>query len=214
MRYTTVIFDLDGTLLNTLDDIHESVNYSLSWFDFPEQTVEQTRAYVGNGASKLIERSLPQRKDTPNFDEILAFYVKHYNDNSLIKTAPYEGVMDLLRELSEKEYKLAVVSNKPDKTVRFLVRHFFGGLISVAIGEKTGINRKPAPDTVNAAMNELFSFPYECVYVGDSEVDITTAKNAGIDCISVPWGFRSRDFLVESGAKMIANNPSELLKML
>lgn len=214
MRYTTAIFDLDGTLLNTLGDIRDSVNYTMCHFGYPERTEEQVRLSVGNAAAWLIEKSLPQGRETPNFEEILSFYEDYYNSHSRIKTAPYNGVTDMLNKLAEKEYKLAVVSNKSNTVVRSLVRYYFGNLISVAIGEWKNIRRKPAPDTVNAAMNELLSFSYECVYIGDSEVDIATAKNAGIDCISVSWGFRPKEFLQESGAKIIADSPSELIKLL
>lgn len=214
MRYTTVIFDLDGTLLNTLEDIRDSVNYTLRSFGFPEKSLEEVRMSVGNASAWLIERSLPDGRNTPKFDEILDFYTAYYNEHSAIKTAPYEGVCQMLRKLAAKEYKLAVVSNKPDATVKRLVRKFFGDTISVAIGERKGVRRKPEPDTVKKAMEELFSFTYECVYVGDSEVDLETAKNAGIDCISVSWGFRSRDLLVSLGAENIADSPTELLKLV
>lgn len=214
MRYTTVIFDLDGTLLNTLEDIRDSVNYTLRSFGFPEKSLEEVRMSVGNASAWLIERSLPDGRNTPKFDEILDFYTAYYNEHSAIKTAPYDGVCQMLRKLAAKEYKLAVVSNKPDATVKRLVRKFFGDTISVAIGERKGVRRKPEPDTVKKAMEELFSFTYECVYVGDSEVDLETAKNAGIDCISVSWGFRSRDLLVSLGAENIADSPTELLKLV
>lgn len=214
MRYTTVIFDLDGTLLNTLEDIRDSINYTMRKFGFPEKSLEEVRMAVGNASAWLIEKCLPDGRNTPNFDEILEFYTGYYNEHSAIKTAPYDGIRDMLRKLAAKEYKLAVVSNKPDITVKGLVRKFFGDTVSVAIGERKGVRRKPEPDTVKKAMEELFSYPYECVYVGDSEVDIETAKKAGIDCISVSWGFRSRDFLVGLDAENIADLPMEILKLV
>ncbi len=214
MRYTTVIFDLDGTLLNTLEDIRDSVNYILKKYGYPERTLEQIRLSVGNGAGVLMEKSLPAGRETPGFDGILDDYVKWYEDHNLIKTAPYEGVTEMLRAVAASEHKLAVVSNKPDANTKALVRHFFGGYVSVAIGERPDIARKPAPDTARAAMRELGSYPYETVYVGDSEVDLKTARAAGIDCISVGWGFRSPDFLHEMGAQTVITKPSELVKLV
>lgn len=214
MRYTTVIFDLDGTLLNTLEDIRASVNHILTKYGFEERTLEQIRRAVGNGSGVLLERSLPQGRATPGFDGILAEYVDWYEAHNAIKTAPYEGVTQLLQALTASEHKLAVVSNKPDANTKALVRKFFGPWVSVAIGERPGIARKPAPDSVKAAMAELWSYPYETVYVGDSDVDLKTARAAGIDCISVAWGFRTRELLTECGAKTIISSPSELLKLV
>ncbi len=214
MRYTTVIFDLDGTLLNTLEDIRDSVNHIMRKYGCPERSLEQIRMSVGNGSGVLLEKSLPEGRNTPGFDEILDEYVKWYEEHNLIKTAPYEGVTEMLRAVAASEHKLAVVSNKPDANARALVRHFFGAYVSVAVGEKPGIARKPAPDSVRAAMRELASFPYETVYVGDSDVDLKTARAAGIDCISVGWGFRSPDFLREMGAKTVITRPMELVKLI
>ncbi len=214
MRYTTVIFDLDGTLLNTLEDIRDSVNHILTKYGFPERDLEQIRLSVGNGSGVLLEKSLPQGRDTPGFEELLAEYVAWYEGHNRIKTAPYGGVLEMLRALTASEHKIAVVSNKPDANTRALVRHFFGGYVSVAIGERPGIRRKPAPDSVKAAMEELQSYSYETVYVGDSEVDLKTARAAGIDCVSVAWGFRSPDFLRSLGAKTIANTPAEVVKLV
>lgn len=214
MRYTTVIFDLDGTLLNTLEDIRDSVNHILEKYGFPPRSIDEIRAFVGNGSGKLLERALPDGAATPGFDGILAEYVDWYQQHNAIKTAPYPGVVELLRALTAKEYKLAVVSNKPDDNVRALVRQFFGAYVSVAIGERPGIARKPSPDTVRAAMRELWSQPYETVYVGDSEVDLKTATAAGIDCVSVCWGFRSPEYLRSLGAKALAGSPGDVLKLV
>ncbi|MBQ2329423.1 MAG: HAD family hydrolase [Oscillospiraceae bacterium] len=214
MRYTTVIFDLDGTLLNTLEDIKDSVNATMRHFGYAERRLDEIRAFVGNGAGNLIARCLPGGRDEPGFDDILAWYDGYYTEHSLIKTAPYPGIIDLLRELNRREFKLAVVSNKQDPVVKTLARKFFSGLISVAVGESAGVARKPAPDSVLSAMRELWSEPFECVYVGDSEVDIATARAAGIPCISVSWGFRSRELLKDHGAATIISKPSELLKEL
>ena len=214
MKYTTVLFDLDGTLLNTLDDIRDSVNHVLTLHSFPERSREQVRMAVGNGAAKLLERSLPEGRNTPDFDALLAEYRDWYLAHNLDKTAPYEGVHQLLRSLVAREYKVAVVSNKPDANTRALVRHFFGDVVSVAIGEKDGVRPKPAPDTVNAALRELASYNWESVYVGDSEVDLKTAYAARMDCISVAWGFRSRTFLEEAGAKTVVTRPMDILKLV
>lgn len=214
MRYTTVIFDLDGTLLNTLEDIRDSVNHIMTKYGFPERTLEEIRLSVGNGSGVLLERSLPQGRETPNFDALLAEYVEWYEGHNRIKTAPYAGIMELLRSLTASERKIAVVSNKPDANTKALVRHFFGAYVSVAIGERPGVSRKPSPDSVKAAMRELQSFEFETVYVGDSDVDLKTARAAGIDCVSVTWGFRSEDFLRSLGAKTFAHTPSEVLKLI
>jgi phosphoglycolate phosphatase len=210
MIYTTAIFDLDGTLLDTLDDIADSVNATMAHFGFPTRTRDEVRSFVGNGAVNLIRRCVGE---TENFDEILAFYDKYYTEHSLIKTAPYPGIMEMLGELTRREIKLAVVSNKQDAAVKKLVRRFFDNYISVAIGERRSVRKKPAPDTVIAAMDELCSLNYECVYIGDSDVDIMTAKNSEMDCISVSWGFRSRDFLLEHGAARIIEWPKELVRI-
>ncbi len=214
MRYTTVIFDLDGTLLNTLEDIRDSVNHMMVKYGYPERTLEQIRLAVGNGSGVLLERSLPEGRDTPNFDGLLEEYVAWYEAHNRIKTAPYPGVLELLRALTASERKIAVVSNKPDANTKALVRHFFGAYVSVAIGERPGVSRKPSPDSVKAAMRELQSYPFETVYVGDSDVDLKTARAAGIDCVSVTWGFRSADFLRSLGAKTLADTPAEVLRLV
>ena len=214
MRYTTVIFDLDGTLLNTLEDIKDSVNATMRHFGYAERSLDEVRAFVGNGAGNLIARCIPAGKNEEGFDAILAWYDEYYTEHSLIKTAPYPGLIELLRELSRREFKLAVVSNKQDPVVKKLARKFFPGLISVAVGESPSVARKPAPDSVLSAMRELWSEPFECVYVGDSEVDLATARAARIPCVSVSWGFRSRELLTDHGAAKIINKPSELLKEL
>lgn len=214
MKYTTVLFDLDGTLLNTLEDIRDSVNHTLAAHGFPERTMEEVRMSVGNGAAYLMERSLPEGRGTPDFEGILREYEDYYLAHNMIKTAPYEGVHALLRALAAREYKLAVVSNKGDRNAKELVSRLFGDVVSVVVGESREIRRKPAPDTVNAALRELASRPWESVYVGDSEVDLKTAKNAGIDCISVAWGFRSRTFLEELGAKTVVDSPAEIIRLV
>ena len=183
-------------------------------FGYAERSLDEVRAFVGNGAGNLIARCIPAGKNEEGFDAILAWYDEYYTEHSLIKTAPYPGIIELLRELSRREFKLAVVSNKQDPVVKKLARKFFPGLISVAVGESPSVARKPAPDSVLSAMRELWSEPFECVYVGDSEVDLATARAARIPCVSVSWGFRSRELLTDHGAAKIINKPSELLKEL
>lgn len=214
MRYTTVIFDLDGTLLNTLEDIRDSVNHILAKYGFPTRTLEEIRRAVGNGSGVLLEKSLPEGRSTPGFDGLLKEYVTWYEGHNMIKTAPYEGVRELLGALAASEHKLAVVSNKPDANTKALVRKFFGVYVSVAIGERPGVRRKPAPDSVKAAMSELASCPFETVYVGDSEVDLATARASGLECLSVTWGFRAPEFLTESGAKTLVSRPRDILKLV
>ncbi len=214
MRYTTVLFDLDGTLMDTLEDIRDSVNHVLSERGYSERNLEQIRMSLGNGSRVLLAKSLPDGENTADFDSILRDYEAYYLAHNMIKTKPYEGIHKLLRELSSREYKLAVVSNKSDANVKELVNRFFGDVVSVAIGESSKIRRKPAPDTVLEALRELGSSPWESVYVGDSEVDIKTAAAAGMDCISVAWGFRSEDFLNDAGAKYIAKTPEDVLGLI
>ncbi len=214
MKYTTVIFDLDGTLLNTLEDIRDSVNHILVKYGYPPRTLEDIRRSVGNGSGVLLEKSLPEGRATPGFDGLLEEYVAWYEQHNCIKTAPYEGVRELLGALAVTEHKLAVVSNKPDANTKALVRKFFGAYVSVAIGEKPDIARKPAPDTVRAAMRELQSYPFETVYVGDSEVDLATARAAGLDCLSVTWGFRTPEYLTELGARTLVSRPGDILKLV
>lgn len=203
-----IIFDLDGTLLNTLGDLTDAVNATMRRFGYPEKTEEEVRLAVGNGAAKLLERTLPE--GASGFDGILSWYKAYYSEHSLIRTEPYPGVADAVKELSERGMRLAVVSNKQDDAVKLLCARFFGDTIPVAIGERTGVRKKPAPDSLFAAMEELGVAAEDCVYVGDSDVDILTARNAGIPCVSVSWGFRDGGFLAKSGAGTIIARPEEL----
>ncbi len=212
MRVTTVLFDLDGTLLDTLEDLRDSVNHILKSRGLPQRSIEEIRASVGNGSAHLLEMSLPQGRDTPDFDGILEEYRAYYLGHNQVKTAPYDGIGELLRKLASREYKMAVVSNKPDESTKKLVRSFFGAWIWVAVGETPLIRRKPEPDCVEAALKELMSEPWESVYIGDSEVDIETARKAGLPCISAAWGFRTREQLEKAGASCIVDTPAEILK--
>lgn len=211
---TTLIFDLDGTLLDTLADLTDSVNEAMRVQGFPQHTITQIRGYVGNGVRNLMERATPQGADNPRFDDAFACFKAHYAQHCQDKTAPYPGIMDLLHELGQQHYRMAIVSNKYDTAVKALNTTFFASYISVAIGESATVRRKPAPDTVWAALRALQSTPEEAVYIGDSEVDLQTARNAGLPCISVTWGFRERAFLMQQGATRIIDTPQELAALL
>ena len=209
-KFDTVIFDLDGTLLDTLEDLADAVNHALREYDMPERTLAEIRQFVGNGVRRLIELSVPDGSENPAFEEIFAefrsYYAAHCND----KTHAYNGVLSLLQELKAKGYALAIVSNKPDSAVKELANIYFEGLIPVAIGEREGIAKKPAPDTVYQALKELDMPRERAVYVGDSEVDVRTAENAKLPCITVLWGFRDEAFLRDQGAVCFASKPDEV----
>lgn len=213
-KYDTVIFDLDGTLLNTLEDLTDSTNFVLSSFGYAQRTVEEVRTFVGNGLVRLLEKAIPQGKDNLNFNEMLELFKVHYDKNCNNKTKPYDGVLELLKTLKENKFKIAVVSNKVDFAVKKLCSRYFGGLIDVAIGETDEIRRKPYPDEIEKALALLDSKKEKSVYVGDSEVDIMTGKNAGMDVISVLWGFRNEDELKENGAHFLASTPAEILSFV
>lgn len=207
-----VIFDLDGTLLNTLDDLADSTNYALAKFGYPTRTIEEVRQFVGNGVAKLIERAIPDGKKNPNFEKCLAIFKENYAQNMYNKTAPYVGILEMLSNLKSKGLKIAVVSNKFDLAVKELCKKYFDGYIDFAAGENEaqGIKKKPAPDTVFTVLKEFELNPEDAVYIGDSDVDIMTAKNSQMPCISVTWGFRDEDFLLKNGATILINTPSEI----
>lgn len=210
-QYDTYIFDLDGTLLSTLDDLAASTNYALRTYSLPERSLDEVRRFVGNGVRKLIERAVPGGESHPQFEEILETFRQHYLVHNMDATCPYDGVVDMLRQLRERNKRVAVVSNKFYAATTELCRHFFGDLVEVAIGEREDIRKKPAPDTVVEALRQLGAGREGAVYVGDSEVDLQTARNSGLPCISVLWGFRDRDFLSSHGATTFINHPSQLL---
>ena len=207
-----VIFDLDGTLLYTLENLFESANYVLKQHGYNERTIEEIRNFVGNGVEKLIERCLPDGADSPDFGVCLSEFKAHYSRTMYEKTRPYDGVLELLGRLKEQGIVCAVVSNKYDAAVKELCKRYFGDLIEVAAGEREDVRKKPAPDGVFAVMDRLGT--RDCVYVGDSEVDILTAKNAGLPCVSVCWGYKDEAFLVTHGAKKIAHSIEELERIL
>ena len=214
MHYTSVLFDLDGTLLDTLGDLTAAMNRTLARHRLPERTRQQMRTALGNGARRLMELSVPAGTDSALFETLLAEYNADYAAHCRIETAPYPGVDALLQQLHAQGRKLAIVSNKPDEAVRALRAEFFADTVPIAVGEKTGIRRKPAPDTLLTAMAQLGAERTSTVYVGDSEVDIATARAAGLPCISVLWGFRDRDLLEQAGAQQFAADTGELARLL
>lgn len=210
-EYDTYIFDLDGTLLYTLDDLTNSVNHAMTEFGLPEHSIEDVRRMVGNGIKKLIERAIPNGKENQQYENIYSSFMEHYLKHNLDTTKPYDGIIETLDALKKRGKKMAVVSNKYYKATEELCRHFFRDYIDVAIGESEKIRKKPAPDSVFEAIKRLGVSKEHCVYVGDSEVDIETAKNSGLPCISVLWGFRDRDFLLKHGAQTFIERPGEIL---
>lgn len=215
-KYKAVIFDLDGTLLDTLEDLTDSVNHVLKLHNCPERTIDEVRHFVGNGIRLLIERAVPESTDAKTIDEIFYSFRNYYIKNCLIKTKPYPDIKKLLCELKNKGYLIAMVSNKNHAAVSELNRQIFGDLIPVAIGEQEdkGIRKKPYPDSVLFALKQLNVSPDDAIYVGDSEVDIETAANSGLDCISVCWGFRDESLLKSLNPTAIIHHPLELLELL
>lgn len=211
---TTIVFDMDGTVLNTLEDLTVSMNYVLSKFGMPEHKLEEYRLFFGNGVGEALRLSLPEGTSEDIIDEMLPVFKEHYDAHCLDKTGPYDGIIEVMRELKLRGYKTAIVSNKIDSAVKELHQRFFGDSVDIAIGEQPGINRKPAPDMVNLALKELGSSKEESVYIGDSEVDFMTAENSGLPCISVLWGFRDKDFLIEQGAYCFAEKPQDIIDIL
>ena len=211
---TTVIFDLDGTLMNTLDDLCDSTNYALTQCGFPTRSYNEVRSFVGNGIRLLIERAVPANTEKNDVDKCFDIFKAYYLTHSQIKTAPYDGVLQLLADLKAQGYKTAIVSNKIQAGVDELVSKTFSGLVDVAVGERVGFKTKPDPDLVNIAIDALGIKREDAVYVGDSDVDVMTAKNAKLDMVAVTWGFRDKDFLTQHGATTFIDTPRQLLGLL
>lgn len=213
--YKTFVFDLDGTLLNTLNDLAQATNYALRVHGMAERTVDEVRRFVGNGVRRLIEQAVAPGTDSCETGRVLATFQSYYLQHSLDATLPYQGIPEMLAILRERGCRLAVVSNKFDAATKALCRHFFPDTIEVAIGEHEaqGIRKKPAPDTVIEALRQLGVSSAGAVYVGDSDVDILTARNSNLPCISVLWGFRDREFLQSHGATTLVETPMELCKL-
>lgn len=213
-KISTIVFDLDGTLLNTLEDLADSTNYALRQYGFAERTLEEIRAFVGNGVRKLIERALPEGAENPLFNSVFSCFKSYYVDHCMEKTGLYAGIPEMLHELKSAGYHMAIVSNKLQSGVDELYEHYFSDTVEVAVGERPELNRKPAPDMVLLALETLGVSTDEAVYVGDSDVDVATARNSGLSCISVLWGFRDKEFLVQHGAHCFAQTPEEICRII
>ena len=212
-RINTFIFDMDGTTLDTLCDLTVSINFVLNKFDMPKRDVSEIRKFVGNGIREAFRLAVLDGTPASVLDEMLPIFKEHYDIHCLDNTRPYEGITDVLCSLREKGLKTAIVSNKIDSAVQELYEKFFSESVDIAIGEQEGINRKPAPDMVNLALQKLNSTREESIYIGDSEVDLLTANNSNLPCISVLWGFRDKEYLINQGAYCFAKEPRDILKL-
>lgn len=213
-KYEAVIFDLDGTLLNTLEDLQDSVNYALNRYDMPQRSLEEIRHFVGNGVEKLVERAVPEGTEDLIREKVFDVFKEHYTLHCNDKTGLYPGISRLLADLKERGFGLAIVSNKLQEGVDALHEQYFKEYLDVAIGAKRGIRKKPAPDTVFEALRLLGTSREKAIYVGDSEVDIATAANSGMDCITVAWGFRTRQEQENAGARIFVERPEEIIPFL
>ncbi|MCM1323747.1 MAG: HAD family hydrolase [Acetobacter sp.] len=209
-----LIFDLDGTLLNTITDLHNALNYALKAHSFPQKTTEETQMLLGNGIEALVAGALPNGSENPKFPETFATFKEYYSQHLNDYTAPYDGIMELLTELKSRNIKMGIVSNKFDEGVKALAKQYFTGLIDHAQGTSKTVKKKPSPDAVFALIKELHAENEKNIYIGDSEVDIATATNANVPCISVSWGFRSCAFLESINANPIIDKPEELLNLI
>lgn len=214
MNIKAVIWDLDGTLLNTLDDLAASVNAALAMNGMPLRSTQEVRAFVGNGIRRLMIRAVPGGEANPAFDKALEDFTRHYGAHSRDRTQPYDGILEMLDKLSAEGVKHAIVSNKIDFAVKALSRAYFGERMCAAIGDDPSRARKPAPDSVLAAMRKMGVTAQETVYVGDSDVDVLTARNAGVPCVAVLWGFRDEACLRAAGAERLARTPEELREII
>lgn len=214
MKYKLVIFDMDGTILDTLSDLADSMNYALRCFGLAERTVDEVRSFVGNGIRRLVERAVPANTSPAIIDQVHENFTAYYKDHCADKTKPYDGICELLSELKRRNVLLAVVSNKADYAVQILCEQYFNDIFDASAGERAGVRKKPEPDSVNAVLEVLGIDRRDAVYIGDSDVDIQTARNAGMDCISVSWGFRDTEFLKEKGAQIIVKTPQEILEYI
>lgn len=212
MKYKLAIFDLDGTILDTLKDLTSATNYAMRINNFPTRTIEEVRQFVGNGIYMLIRRAVPAEIDDDRVKDVTKQFADYYKQHCSDKTKPYEGIVEMLKELRKKGLKTAVVSNKADFAVKILISDYFPDLFDESVGEKENVRKKPFPDSVNEVLKQLNISKDDAVYIGDSEVDIQTANNAGMDCISVSYGFRDANFLRANNAQKIVNNVNDLYK--
>lgn len=214
MKYELLIFDLDGTILDTLEDLTDSINYVLKKNKMPQKNMEEIRKAVGNGIYKLVEKVLPDGTEKEKTEHIFNEFKEYYAIHCADKTKPYIGIEEMLSELKKNGYKLAVVSNKADFAVQQLCNKYFTDTFDIVLGEREGIPRKPAPDSICKALESMHIKKENAVYIGDSEVDIETAKNAEIEEIAVTWGFRNKEFLKEKGANLLVQFPKEILNIV
>lgn len=205
---------MDGTILNTLEDLKITTNYSLKQFNFPERTFDEVRMFVGNGIRKLVERACPAGTDQKTIDEVLAVFLKYYEKHNNDNTAAYPGIQDLVIQLKTMGIKTAVCTNKADAPAQELGKVYFDGVFDLIVGQQEGLNIKPAPDSVNLILKKFNVDKKDAVYIGDSDVDVLTARNSELDFIGVDWGFRGRDFLIEHGAKNIVSTAEEILELV
>lgn len=209
-----VIFDLDGTLLDTLQDLTDATNYALSQHGFPSRTQTEVRQFVGNGIHRLIERAVPDGVSHDAVELVYADFLPYYRAHATDQTQPYRGMIELLKHLKASGMLIAVASNKADAAVQLLCRQYFGHLLDLCVGERAGIAKKPAPDAIQAILQQLDVDRTQVILVGDSEVDVATAQNAEVDLIAVSWGFRSVEELSAAGAQQIASTSEELDRLL
>ena len=214
MAYKATVFDLDGTLLNTIDDLAWATNYTLKQFNMPTYTVDEVRQMVGNGVAKLIRDAVPEDTDDATYQQVLACFKEHYADHSLDNTVPYPGILDAIDILKAAGVKCAVVSNKPNFAIADLMKNFFPGRFDFALGQRDDLKRKPNAEPVHYALAQIGVNPKDAVYIGDSEVDVKTAQNSNMPCISVTWGFRDKDTLLAAGATTLVDTADEMVQKI
>lgn len=214
MKYKAVIFDMDGTILNTLEDLKNATNYSLRQFGMPERSLEEVRMFVGNGIRKLVERAVPAGTPEEKIAQVFDVFLEYYEIHSADNTSPYPGILELVEKLKKSGIKTAVSTNKADVPAQELGREYFNGIFDLIVGQQDGLKVKPAPDSVNKILSILDIQKKDAIYIGDSDVDVQTAKNSGLDFIGVSWGFRGREFLEKNGAKNIVDNANEILDLV
>lgn len=213
MNYSTYIFDLDGTLLNTLEDLKNSANYAMQMMGYPTHTTDEIRRFVGNGIAMLIKRAVPDGTSKENEDKALKFFKAHYAEHLNDNTTPYDGIVEMIGELKKRGCKTAVVTNKNDDAAKELVKKYFGTLFNCVVGHTDALASKPDPAAVNVAMEELAAQKNSTIFIGDSDVDVMTAHNAGLKCIGVLWGFRDEETLKSAGAEYIVSSAQDILNV-
>lgn len=213
MKYNTYIFDLDGTILDTLDDLSNAVNFAMRSKGYPERTIDEVRNFIGNGIRVLIKRAVPQGTGDEDYEQALDIFTKYYLEHIADYTKPYDGIVDVINSLRRSGCKVAVVSNKAHFAAQAVVKDFFGDIFDTVVGKMDEFPSKPEPDSLLYTIKSLGADKAKCIYIGDSDVDVLTAHNAGLPCIGVTWGNRGEDVLIKSGAEYIARTPSDILKI-